>query len=249
MTQFGLFLDESGHAHPTSIDPNNPLLVVCGVLFARKDYPTFRDAARALKQQYFGTEQVVFHSRDIRKRTKPFNILLDPERNDAFIKDINGLFTGHAFTILSAVIDKQAYFRKYPLSRADVYKIALEFIMERAMYHVGPKGEAQGTIKIIAESRGTNEDTPLLAAYNRILDTGNRYNEPQRFRAAFKAFEFKRKRELIDGLELADLCAYPIARHMLDPVKSHPSFPMVQQKLLRRPGSLIADGYGLKRFP
>lgn len=249
MTQFGLFLDESGHANPTSIDPNNPLLVVCGVLFARKDYPAYRDAARALKRRYFATDQVVFHSRDIRKRTKPFNILLDPARNAAFINDINVLFMKHTFTVLSAVIDKQAYFQKYPLSRADVYKIALEFIMERAMYHVGPKGEEQGTIKIIAESRGSNEDAPLLAAYNRILDTGNRFNLPDRFRATFKAFEFKRKRELIDGLELADLCAYPIARHMLDPVKSHPSYQLVQQKLLRREGSMVVDGYGLKRFP
>lgn len=249
MTQYGLFIDESGHANPTSIDPNNPLLVVCGVMFARKDYPAFREAARAMKRHYFGTEHMVFHSRDIRKRTKPFNILLDPERNRAFVQDINALFTDHVFTVLSAVIDKQAYFQKYPLSRADVYKIALEFIMERAMYHVGPKGGEQGTIKIIAESRGANEDAPLLAAYNRILDSGNRYNPPERFRAAFKAFEFKRKRELVDGLELADLCAYPIARHMLDPVKSHPSFPMVQQKLLRRADSLAVDGYGLKRFP
>lgn len=249
MTDYGLFLDESGHAHPTSIDPNSPLLVVCGALFTRKEYPAYRDAARALKRKYFSTDQVVLHSRDIRKRAKPFNILLDPALNAAFIDDINRLFREHAFTVIAAVIDKQAYFKKYPLSRADVYKIALEFIMERAMYHVGPKGGEQGTIKIIAESRGANEDGPLLAAYNRILDSGNRYNEATRFRSTYRALDFKRKRELIDGLELADLCAYPIARHLLDPQKSHPSYAFVREKLLRRPGSGKADGYGLKRFP
>ena len=117
------------------------------------------------------------------------------------------------------------------------------------MYHVGPKGGPQGTVKILAESRGAKEDAPLLAAYNHILDKGNRYNEPARFKATFRALEFKRKRERIDGLELADLCAYPIARHAMDPATSHPSFPLVYDRMLKRPGALGPDGYGLKRFP
>ncbi|WKZ67101.1 MAG: DUF3800 domain-containing protein [Flavobacteriales bacterium] len=247
--KFALFIDESGHAHQSNVDANNAFLTVCGVLFSKDDYGPFKSSFKSLKQDVFDSVDVVFHSRDIRKRQGPFRRLHDEAINELFVTRMNRAISESRFTVVATVIDKREFSRNYPFSTFDVYVIALEMIMERVLYRLQKKGILlyNKSVKIIAESRGKNEDKLLLGAYNKIVDTGNKYNTPERFQSLFTGITFKRKSERIDGLELADLCAYPISRHVQDPLVSHPSFPIIQPKLLRT----IKHGYnaGIKRFP
>ncbi len=250
MRKHGLFIDESGHAHHTNVDPNNPFLTVCGVLFNESSYRAFRSAFRELKKEFFGRTDVVLHSRDIRKKQGAFRILVDEAINVYFIKRLNEVITAADFEIVAVVVDKKHYEKVYPFSTFDIYLIALEIIMERMLYRLQPKelGKRTNIVKILAEARGGKEDVRLLRAYNRIMDKGNKFNEPERFRDLFTGLNFKRKVESIDGLELADLCAYPIGKHVEDPLNSHPSFAIIEPKLMkaRKRG---ADGVGIKRFP
>lgn len=247
-----MFVDESGHAHHTQNDPNNPFLTVCGVLFTDEAYRPFRKAFRALKEDVFGRTDIVFHSRDIRKRQGVFRVLKDDAINVYFITKLNQIISEASFTVVAVVVDKKHYMRIYPFSTFDIYLIALELMMERVLYRLQPKDlppeHSKNTVKILAEARGRNEDERLLRAFNRIMDRGNDHNPPARFRSLFSGLAFKRKAELIDGLELADLCAYPIGKHCADPFQSHPSYPIIQPKLLKNPKGLV-EGAGVKRFP
>ena len=56
---------------------------------------------------------------------------------------------------------------------------------------------------------------------------------------------FKSKRENINGLQLADLAAYPIARYVIEPLRANPAFELIEPKIYAKGGKQ----YGLKKFP
>ena len=57
---------------------------------------------------------------------------------------------------------------------------------------------------------------------------------------------FKRDNDI--GLQVADLCAYPLARHVLNSKEPYIPFKVIEEKL-RRGFDGKVDGYGLKVFP
>jgi hypothetical protein len=104
------------------------------------------------------------------------------------------------------------------------------------------------TIHITIESRGRVEDEIIQKRYNRLLDKGSRHITPERFKKRFEKMEFRKKKENDCGLQIADLCAYPVARHIINPNEPYPPYNIVEKKFRKNSsGSFI--GYGLKIFP
>ena len=58
-------------------------------------------------------------------------------------------------------------------------------------------------------------------------------------------FQFRNKRENINGLQLADLVAYPIARNVIEPNRANPSFSILEPKIFRTDNGLD----GLRIYP
>ena len=58
-------------------------------------------------------------------------------------------------------------------------------------------------------------------------------------------FTFKNKKENINGLQLADLVAYPIARYVIEPNRANPAFDVLVPKIYRTNGGLD----GLRKYP
>lgn len=58
-------------------------------------------------------------------------------------------------------------------------------------------------------------------------------------------FTFKNKKENINGLQLADLVAYPIARYVIEPNRANPAFDVLEPKIYRTNGGLD----GLRIYP
>lgn len=103
-------------------------------------------------------------------------------------------------------------------------------------------------IHIRIESRGKVEDEILQKRYNRLLDNGSGHISPERFKKRFQKMEFRKKKENDCGLQIADLCAYPVARHIINPKEPYPPYDIVEKKFRKgNNGSFI--GYGLKIFP
>jgi hypothetical protein len=50
------------------------------------------------------------------------------------------------------------------------------------------------------------------------------------------------------GLQLADLTARPIGRHVMDPGQPNRAWDIIERKLRRSPAGKV-DGWGLKIFP
>ena len=78
-----------------------------------------------------------------------------------------------------------------------------------------------------------------------MLEKGFKYCSKERMKGHIHDFNFSAKSENINGLQIADLIAYPISRYVLHPNEENPAFDIVE------PNIYISEGrrLGLKIFP
>lgn len=241
------FLDETGDHGLTFIDEQFPIFLLQGVLFSEVEYQRICEAIRALKQEFFGAEGVILHSRDIRKCEGAFQVLFDLELKQRFYSALNKILAEVEYTIIAVAIDKKRHIQKYGKTAQNPYTICLSFMMERLIFTLDSvPGDA--TVAIDIEKRGRKEDAELLAHYNSIIDRGTYHVESARFKSRIADFMMQSKRENEIGLQIADLCAYPVARHVLNAEEPYIPFEIIKSKL-RHNGSGEVEGYGLKVFP
>ena len=69
--------------------------------------PAFDAAFNALKVHHFGTDQVILHSREIRKREGAFACLRAQKKQEDFFFDLNRLISRAPFWIVSISIHKE----------------------------------------------------------------------------------------------------------------------------------------------
>lgn len=121
--------------------------------------------------------------------------------------------------------------------------MALKFCMERASYFL-EKNQEHRVTHIIMEKRGKKENRKLEAEFQSICNGGN-------YRGRKLPFEliFADKQSNSSGLQLADLAAYPIGRHVLKPGQVNRAYEIVAKKLVRDPVGNDPKGWGLKTFP
>jgi len=222
------FLDECGDHSMEKIDQDFPLFVLALVVFERKIYvEQLIPKLGALKLKYWIHEGVNLHSREIRKQVGPFSFLHHPQKREQFIADINNLVETTPFTLFVTGIKKAKHLEKYGHQAKNPYELALEFTLERLLPFLWGEGEMQ--LPIVAEARGKQEDRSLELAFLRILSSGTHYVKAEDFKTLNCSIVFRSKRDNVGGIQMADLCAYPCARHILDFQKPNPAFKIVRR--------------------
>ena len=242
--KYYLFLDESGDHGLRNIDPGFPVFVLCGVLISENEYKQLDTKVNILKEEIWKDKKVILHSRDIRKCEKEFTVLFDLDIKKKFYDGINEIVDGTDYKIIAAGIKKEKFIKKYGKLKDDVYEVSLSFIIERAVFYLDSTGNASG-LDIIIERRGKKEDNKLANHIGLLKDIGTYYVKPDRIKHyGFKAY-FYHKWKNINGLQLSDLLAYPISRHIIDPERANPAFDVLEDKFYSKNGKK----YGLKVFP
>lgn len=244
---YSFFLDESGDHGLTFIDENFPIFLLAGCLFEDQEYARVSKEIDALKNNFFKSTQVILHSRDIRKCEGSFQILFDLELKKKFYEELNRIISNAKFTVIAVAIDKKLHIEKYGMSAHDPYSICLSYILERIIFCLDDISK-DATTSVHIEKRGKREDTQLLAHYNRVMDLGTVHVNSQRFKQRITDFAMKSKRDNDIGLQLADLCAYPIARHVLNSDEPYLPFKIIENKLRKGRGGEV-KGFGLKILP
>lgn len=240
-----LFLDESGDHGLTRIDPQFPIFVLCGILISQADYADLTARISALKLKFWGKKKVILHSRDIRKCDREFSILLDENVKAAFYSELNQIIEQTSFEIIASAIDKEKYLKKYGLLTGNVYQISLSFILERSIFCLDSKSFDQKRLIVGIEKRGKREDRELHSHFHRLLQVGTYYVSSSRISSYNSSIHFRDKKEDVTGLQISDLVAYPIARHVLDPMRANPAYDLIAGKFYMKG----TRKFGLKIFP
>ena len=127
-----------------------------------------------------------------------------------------------------------------------VYGQSLSFVIERAIFCVDNKNpEGNGRIHSIVERRGKREDKALLGYYQQLLERGTYWVDSARMKNRMETFEFKWKTDDVIGLQIADLVAYPLTRHVLNPNQVNLAFDVIEPNIFQQDGKVV----GLKVFP
>jgi hypothetical protein len=238
-------MDESGDHGLTTLNPDFPVFLLCGVLFSETDYSALSIQINRLKSSIWGEKLVILHSRDIRKCEKEFQVLFDLKLKESFYTQINHIVSSNNYTVIASAIHKDNYIKKYGRISDDVYELALSFIVERAIFFLDEIKTSDKQLEIIIEKRGKSEDKKLEEHFQRLVSRGTGYVKAERLRTYGLQITFKSKKDNINGLQLSDLIAYPVARYVIEPERANPSFEIIKNKIYSKKG----NRYGLKIFP
>ncbi len=232
-----VFVDESGDHGLARCDPQYPLFVLAFCIVTKADYAAvITPELQRFKFTHFGHDVVVLHESDIKKSRGDFVFLLNPARRTAFFDDLNELMMRLPMSLIAVVVHKQRLKDKYA-APTNPYHLALEYGLERVARYLTERGQKGKTTPLICECRGRKEDDELELEFRRVATRIPDFD-----------IRFVDKKANLPGLQIADLVARPIGRHVLQPDQPNRAFDILQPKLRRGPLGQI-PGYGLKIFP
>ena len=239
-----LYLDECGDQNLSSFDPQFPIFTLCGVVVSEEQDELLADRINSLKIDIWNNTNIILHSRDIRKCQNGFEVLFDLEVKKRFIESVNDILGDDIYIIICCAILKEPYIRQYGKLN-DVYGLSLSYIMERVVFYLDSVGKNNIELRTVIERRGKKEDKSLLNYYNQLLDRGTYWVNGDRMRRYFKRLDMRWKSENIVGLQVADLVAYPITRHVLNPDGVNLAYDVLKKNIYQIDGKM----YGMKVFP
>ena len=239
-----LYLDECGDQNLSSFDPQFPIFTLCGVVVSEEQDKLLADRINSLKMDIWNNTNIILHSRDIRKCQNGFEVLFDLEMKKHFLESVNAILGDDIYIIICCAILKEPYIRQYGKLN-DVYGLSLSYIMERVVFYLDSVGKDNIELRTVIERRGKKEDKSLLNYYNQLLDRGTYWVNGERMRSYFKRFDMRWKSENVVGLQVADLVAYPITRHVLNPEGVNLAYDVLKKNIYQVDGKM----YGMKVFP
>ncbi|MCP9752352.1 DUF3800 domain-containing protein [Ferruginibacter sp. HRS2-29] len=235
--KYFLFLDESGDHGLAKFDPDFPVFLLCGVLIKEDEYEIIRQNINNLKHSIWDNKEVIIHSRDIRKCEKEFQKLFNLELKKIFYEEINTIVATSNYNIIASAIQKEKFVQKFGKLQDDIYEIALSFVIEQAIVAL-QKINPQSELAIIIERRGKKEDKQLDDHFQKIQGAGTGILSAEQIKPFNLSFTFRNKKENINGLQLADLVAYPIARYIIEPNRANPAFEVFESKIFKAGGEV-----------
>jgi hypothetical protein len=232
-----VFVDESGDHGLDPCDPAYPVFVLAFFIMRKSEYiDVITPAVQRFKFKHFGHDLVVLHEHEIKKAKGEFAFLLVPAKREAFFPELNALMESTPMTLVAVVIRKDKLKEQYH-KPGNPYHLALEYGLERVSKWLTSQGQAGKLTPLICESRGRKEDDSLELEFRRVATRVSGFD-----------IRFVDKRANLPGLQIADLVARPIGRHVIDPAQENRAYMILEAKFRRSPEGQI-NGYGLKIFP
>lgn len=161
------------------------------------------------------------------------------EKRRIFLNELHETIKNIPFSIVATAIDKRLH-KNNQTNPDNPYLVALGFCLDYAHRFLEKTEQLKRLTHIIVESRGKVEDQDLESAFRRISDHASLLGEHYPF-----DIKFASKKTNSSGLQIADLVAHPIAKHV---IKAKPSkaFEVVKEKLFGYPEY---EKIGLKLYP
>lgn len=156
--------------------------------------------------------------------------------------DLNDWVEESPFAIIASVIRKEEFAKKHANNR-NPYHFAMRLGLERLEKHLRRREPQLRPTHIVFEARGKREDDELELEFRRVCNGENDRSESLPFQIVFAAKQINSS-----GLQLADLTARPVGRHVMNPAQTNRAYEIIEKKLDRSKAGKI-EGYGLKTYP
>ena len=241
---FYFFIDESGDHGLKKLNQEFPLFLLCGILVEQLNYSKIRESFNSIKNKFWGNTNVIFHSRDIRKCQKEFVAFLDSNVKTQFYNELNRSMIQNEFTVFASAINKKEYVAAFGELHNNIYEQALTAVFNQIFIYL-LNNHTETVINVIIEKRGKKEDRKLEEHFKLLKNLGTELFSAEHIANWNLSIQFRDKKENINGLQLADLTAYPIARYILNPDFLNLPFQILIKKIAKNEGEL----FGLRIIP
>jgi hypothetical protein len=202
-----IYVDESGTPQTSHPDPHYPVFVLAGCVFKPEKYADgLANAVCRLKISYFGSDSIVLHESEIRKRLGPFRFKGDEPKQQAFLSEIADTLRLHVPEIIAVAAKPSS-------TDIDLSILALETLVSKACQ------ESMESTHWVFEQRGKREDASMGQALARIV--------PQ----DMHTWEFVPKSRGLPGLEMAAMVARPIGLSVLRPQQPNRALEEIRDRL------------------
>ena len=256
------FFDENGSADALSyikkaisegkeIDEDRRYFTLTCCIFNKNGYSFSRNLITQLKKEYWRKPKcpIVLHTKDIVKKEKCFSFGTE-KKYKRFLDSLSNVMDLIRCRIISITFDLYSYaIQGY---KYDPYEVAFDTIVHVIM--TGPYEDKR--FALVFEARGKKENALLGEHINKIINvTGTKDFKKDFLREKFKGVFFNHKTSkdgsiVYPGIEIVDLCSYPIFRYQRYGTRK-PDFEIVLKKIVgyseKSKDSLIMKG--LRRFP
>jgi hypothetical protein len=175
-TLYRIYIDDSGTVDPVATNaPTIRYGSITAVILADKYLQdTFNNSFQVLIERHFGkkadgTSQTV-HRRVLNSPPDhgPFSVLKDDDKKKAWDIDCLSMYERAEYTVISACVDKVAWYYQYPSWDGDFYEVLVQAVLERAFYFLRNRGRAEVNI----ETKNTKRDQRLKEQYKIALKNG-----------------------------------------------------------------------------
>ena len=233
-----IYMDESGHHNldPKTIDPHYPIFVLCGCIFEETYYqkkvaPQFNQ----LKTDFFGSEDIILHTLEMTRPSKykenRFAKLIDASFRNEFYRALNIFLAKIEFNLTACIIKKPAHLEKYGLEALDPYLLSFNTLLDAFIKTL----EEDEKGKIIAERRNNLLDNQLEFAWLNLKMNGIDDIKGSEIHRKIETLSLVSKSANEAGLQIADLIANPVGRHVLGIKKTQPGheidYTILEKKL------------------
>ena len=176
---FRLYIDEVGHSNMKATNhPNEQYLSLTGVIMSiAYERGKFNTLLNEIKQEIFGTQNIVLHRTEMVYRRPPFDCLTDDTKRARLDDHIIQLIAESTYRVITVVIDKADHKSKYLAWQAHPYHYCLMTMLERYVLWLH-KADSVGDV--MAESRGRKTTEGCQNHTN-----GFSSEEPSTFRPAY----------------------------------------------------------------
>lgn len=258
---YRIYMDDSGNVGAATT--NAPELrygsVTAVILPTEYLDNTFDISLPAVAEKHFGLDEdglpCRIHRRVLAGRPPPegpFAVLADPEKRSAWDADVLRMFERAQYTVITACVDKVAWYWRYPNWRGDFYEVLVAAVLERCFYFL--KNRNATAEAFIEHKNGPSNDRVTSAFERQFIDGFDRIPAASVAKVfSCRSLGIIQKRDRVPGCQLADLIAGPATHHIRalngagDPVQGDFTAKLVKlldEKKFYREGSGPLDGYG-----
>ena len=256
------FFDENGSASSLDyiqeclannkpVDDNRRYFTLTCCIFTRNGYAFTSSLIKTLKKEYWKKElkqPIILHTKDIVKKEKCFKFGSE-RKYKKFIDSLSNVIELARCKIISVTFDLYSYaVQGY---KYDPYEVAFDTIARVIM-----RGPYEGKrFALVFEARGKEEDKMLGKHIEKIINvSGTKDFKKDFLQEIFKGVFFNHKVSkdgtyVYPGIEIVDLCSYPIYRYQRYGTKS-PDFEIVIKKIIGyKENQENLSMKGLRHFP
>jgi len=241
MTNYTLYIDESGKNNLRKVDQTKPLFSMAGVIVGTDSQIKLENQADQLKYKYWGLKHdICFHANEMRRHSGQYSIF-DPAINpvltiDMFHKDLTDFINNAPIKICFASVNKLNYLNAHPniqnaISKAgnnrssnwnnvivaaqiDILKITTDEIMVMYLQFLIKKN---GKGNIVFEATGGPEDGIVFKVYQDLMSKGCKQlslTGPD-VRKYITGISFVTKHNFDIEIQITDLAAYYLGKDFL----------------------------------